>query len=125
MKILVDMNLSPAWVDVLRQAGWETVHWSEVGQPSARDEVILAWAHNSDFVVLTHDLDFGAILAATNAAAPSVLQLRTNDVSTAGASSLVTESLRRFATALQKGALVSIDSRRQRARVLPIESQSP
>ncbi len=34
MKLLVDMNLSPAWVDVLRQAGFEAIHWSEIGSPT-------------------------------------------------------------------------------------------
>jgi hypothetical protein len=31
-KILVDMNLSCRWVEVFRAAGWETVHWSEIGK---------------------------------------------------------------------------------------------
>jgi predicted nuclease of predicted toxin-antitoxin system len=44
MKLLVDMNLSPDWVAVLEQAGWETVHWSNVGNPRAADSEIMAWA---------------------------------------------------------------------------------
>lgn len=122
MKLVVDMNLSPAWVEVLREAGWETIHWSEVGQPTDPDEVILTWALEHQHIVLTHDLDFGSILAATKASAPSVLQLRGEDVSPDGSSALVMESLRRFETILKAGALVSIDTRRQRARVLPITS---
>src|SRR6218665_1296178 len=31
MKLLVDMNLSPRWVDVLADAGIEAAHWSAVG----------------------------------------------------------------------------------------------
>ncbi len=120
MKLVVDMNLSPAWVEVLREAGFETIHWSEVGQPTDSDEVILTWALEHQHIVLTHDLDFGSILAATKASAPSVLQLRGEDVSPDGSSALVMESLRRFETILKAGALVSIDTRRQRARVLPI-----
>lgn len=120
MKLLVDMNLSPAWVAIFQEAGWEAVHWSEVGQPSDRDEVILTWAREHSYIVFTHDLDFGAILAATKASAPSVLQLRGEDISPNGSSALVMEALRRFETVLQSGALVSIDPRGQRARVLPI-----
>lgn len=35
MKILLDMNLSPDWVPVLESAGFEAVHWSKIGNPSA------------------------------------------------------------------------------------------
>lgn len=120
MKLLVDMNLSPVWVTVLREAGWETVHWSQIGKPTDSDEKLLAWAKEHQHVVLTHDLDFGSILAATKAAAPSVFRLRTEDISPAGSAALLIESLRRFEPVLETGALVSVDTRRQRARVLPI-----
>jgi predicted nuclease of predicted toxin-antitoxin system len=30
MKVLIDMNLSPSWARVLKEAGIEAVHWSEV-----------------------------------------------------------------------------------------------
>ncbi len=59
MKLLVDMNLSPNWISVLRDSGWEAVHWSAVGQSDARDLVIMAYAASNDSVVMTHDLDFG------------------------------------------------------------------
>ncbi len=98
------------------------MHWAEVGKPNDSDETLLIWARENEYVVLTHDLDFGAILAATKAAAPSVLQLRVADISPEASSELLFESLRRFETALENGALVSIDTRRQRARVLPITS---
>lgn len=120
MRLLLDMNLSPAWVVVLKSAGWETTHWSQVGKPSDKDETVLTWARENGCVVITHDLDFGAILAATGAKAPSVLQLRTEDASPEGSSLLMIESLRRFEVVLESGALISVDTRRQRARVLPI-----
>jgi len=41
----------------------------------------MAYARTHDFVVLTHDLDFGAILAATHGDKPSVVQIRAEDVS--------------------------------------------
>ncbi len=65
MKVLVDMNLSPQWVPVLERHGWQAVHWSSVGDPRASDSAILGWAKANGYVVFTHDLDFGAILAST------------------------------------------------------------
>lgn len=67
MKLLLDMNLSPAWVRFLEENGFEAVHWSTIGEPTATDAVIMAWARNRGFVVITYDLDFSALLAATEA----------------------------------------------------------
>lgn len=66
MKLLIDMNLSAAWVDFPRSAGIEAAHRASVGERDALDTDIMAYAAARDYVVLTHDLDFGAILAATN-----------------------------------------------------------
>jgi predicted nuclease of predicted toxin-antitoxin system len=76
MKLLLDMNLTPRWVPYLEAAGFETLHWSKVGRASAPDEEIMAYAARLGMVVLTHDLDFSAILAATKGKKPSVVQVR-------------------------------------------------
>ena len=62
MKLLVDMNLSPRWIGVLAEAGIEAAHWSSLGAKNAPDSEIMAYANANDYVVLTNDLDFGAIL---------------------------------------------------------------
>ena len=80
MKFIVDMYLSPKWVEVLVKAGWQAAHWSTVGAPDAADEVLMQWAADNDSIVLTHDLDFGTMLSATQAAKPSVVQVRTQNV---------------------------------------------
>jgi predicted nuclease of predicted toxin-antitoxin system len=79
VKILLDMNLSPAWVAFLAQEGFESVHWSHVGDPRTTDAELMAWARTHGYVVLTHDMDFGTLLAATRARGPSVLQARVQD----------------------------------------------
>ena len=71
MKLLVDMNLSPRWLGVLADAGIKAVHWSTLGANNAPDSEIMAYANAHDYVVLTHDLDFGAILAATHGEKPA------------------------------------------------------
>ena len=40
----------------------------------------MAWAGEHGSVVFTHDLDFGSLLALTQAVGPSVIQVRTQDV---------------------------------------------
>jgi len=44
MKILIDMNLSPAWVRVLEEAGHSAIHWSTIGSLNAPDREVLLWA---------------------------------------------------------------------------------
>ena len=121
MKLVVDMNLSPDWVSVLRQAGHTATHWSCVGSPRATDREILTWARQREHVVFTHDLDFGAILAATDADSPSVLQVRTQDPTPAHCDRLVVDALKRHGNALTTGALVSVDENRARVHLLPLK----
>jgi predicted nuclease of predicted toxin-antitoxin system len=120
VKILVDMNLSPAWVEALQAAGHEAVHWSTVGDPRAADETLMTWACSRGHVVLTHDLDFGALLAASRAGGPSVLQVRTQDVTVAALGPTVIRALWQYRDYLESGALVTVDESRVRARILPL-----
>ena len=120
MKLVVDMNLSPEWVAVLQAAGWEAVHWSKVGNPRALDSEIMGWARQNRTVVFTHDLDFGSTLAQTQAEGPSVIQIRTQDVTPAAIEKLVVAALRQFERELEQGALIVLDESRARARVLPL-----
>ena len=120
MKLLVDMNLSPDWVPILQSAGITARHWSEIGDPRATDREIMSWARNHEFVVFTHDLDFGDILATTNAKGPSVVLLRAQDVNPYHHQQVIFEVFRRFGAQLEKGALVSIDKQKSRVRILPL-----
>jgi predicted nuclease of predicted toxin-antitoxin system len=94
MKILIDMNLSPDWVAVLARHGFTAVHWSTVGDPRAEDPVLMDWARANAHVVFTHDLDFGAALALTQAESPSVIQVRTHDVTPSHLETAVVEVLK-------------------------------
>jgi predicted nuclease of predicted toxin-antitoxin system len=124
MKILVDMNLSPRWLVPLQQAGFEAVHWSTVGPLNAADDRIMGYAVAHDFVVLTHDLDFGAILAVTHGDKPSVVQIRAQDVRPEAIGLQVVAALRQMQPELMAGALLTVDSNRTRMRVLPLRRPS-
>jgi predicted nuclease of predicted toxin-antitoxin system len=121
MKILMDMNLSPRWVQVIEKHGWESVHWSTIGDPREKDTTIMAWATSNNYVVMTHDLDFGALLAATQANGPSVIQIRTQDILPDHLEGLVVEVLRSYQAELERGALIVVDEARARVRILPLD----
>ncbi len=120
LKILIDMNLSPDWVAELAKFGWESVHWSTVGDPRAIDHAIMEWARSNGFAVFTHDLDFGTMLALTHAVGPSVIQIRGQNVLPDHMSSIVIAALDQHADDLEAGALVVVDESKLRVRVLPI-----
>ena len=100
--------------------GWDAVHWSSIGTPGAADSEILRYAKDGGYAVLTHDLDFGAILAATGGNAPSVIQVRTQDVFPEAIGPLVTAAVRQFKNEIEQGVLISVDENRFRARLLPL-----
>jgi predicted nuclease of predicted toxin-antitoxin system len=120
MKILIDMNLSPAWVSVLEEEGHIASHWSTIGSLDASDRDILLWAKVKGYVLFTHDLDFGAILAATQAEGPSVIQIRAQDVSPDHAKNLLLNIVNKFSENLLQGALISVDEEKSRVRLLPL-----
>lgn len=120
MKFLVDMNLSPGWVTSLTNAGWDAKHWSQLGQADASDQEILRYAAANDYVVITHDLDFGAILAITHGKKPSVVQIRATDISPQSIAAQTINALRHVQADLEAGALLTIEADRTRLRILPL-----
>lgn len=121
MKILIDMNISPEWVQVFADYGIEAIHWSSIGNPGATDRLIMEWALNNKYIVFTNDLDFGAILAATSANAPSVIQVRTQNLFPSNLAPRIIQILNEFENQLNQGALITIDLIRFKVRILPIK----
>ena len=114
------MNLSPKWADLLVSAGFEAEHWSAIGAADAPDRAIMSFASEHGFVVLTHDLDFGTILAASGDNKPSVVQLRADDTRPERIGAQVIAALRVMDADLAAGALLTIDPARTRMRLLPL-----
>jgi predicted nuclease of predicted toxin-antitoxin system len=51
MKLLIDMNLSPAWVEEFKSQGFKSAHWSTIGKPDAPDHSRLCWCCHQQTVV--------------------------------------------------------------------------
>jgi predicted nuclease of predicted toxin-antitoxin system len=122
VKLLIDMNLSPRWIAFLAGEDVSAVHWSQVAEATASDEEIMRFAARDDCVVLTHDLDFGAMLAATQGRKPSVVQIRSGDVRPSVIGHRVIAALQELQAELQSGALLTIDLDRTRIRLLPLRN---
>ena len=120
MKILIDMNLSPEWVAAFQEHKIESVHWSTIGKANAKDSEIMDYARNHGYVVFTHDLDFGTLLALTQATSPSVIQVRSQNILPGSLAETLVRVLLQNETALENGALIVVDQSRERVRVLPL-----
>jgi predicted nuclease of predicted toxin-antitoxin system len=121
MKILIDMNLSPSWVEFFRLSGIESVHWSSIGKRNAEDYDIMIYAKSNNYTIFTHDLDFGTILAVSNFDKPSVIQIRAQNIMPSNIGNTILKALNQFEDMLNKGALIIIENNRNRARILPLK----
>lgn len=121
MRILIDMNLTPRWVQYLNGAGHVVCHWSSVGKTAAKDAEICAYAREYGFALLTNDLDFPQILAHTSDTGPSVILLRDEPLVPEIRGRALLDALAECEKEIALGAVVSVDwSGQPRARVLPI-----
>lgn len=101
-------------------AGFDAKHWSSIGDTHAADTQIMAYAKQHGCIVLTHDLDFGTILAANKHEKPSVVQIRADDLRPEHIGHSVLMALQQFSADLDIGALVTVNPSRIRASVLPL-----
>ena len=120
MRFLVDENMSRKWVRELIVRGHEADHWLDIGKRAAPDAAILLRARSLNAVVLTCDLDFGDILAATGSKTPSVLQLRSGRMRPESLMPRVLSAIAQNRRLLEEGALLTIDLKKSRARALPL-----
>ncbi len=116
MKVLVDMNLSPDWVGFFAEAGFEAIHWSNVGSKSATDRELMRRAGENDHVVLTADLDFGAHSCGDARYQTDVIQVRSELFSLRAVGSAVARAMRQARRELLDGALISTNAAHARLR---------
>jgi|SRR5665213_4621267 len=120
MKLLLDACMPLDWLDFLNGHGWECVAWLRIGAPNAPDSEIMRYATANGYVVLTHDLDFGTILALSNASQPSVIQFRAPDIRPPALGDLLLHALSTHENILREGALITVEAERVRSRILPL-----
>jgi len=121
VKFLIDNNLSPVLAESLRVAGHEAAHLREINMRDAPDPVVLEYARSDGCVLISADTDFGALLARSRAAKPSVILIRRlTGRRTADQAAIILANLSQVADDLAVGAVVVVGDDWIRIRRLPM-----
>ncbi len=121
MKFLADMGISPVVVRWLREMGHDAVHLYEEDLGRLPDSAVLEKARAEGRILLTHDLDFGELLAFSKSAQPSVIVFRIRDMRPQSVQHYLGEILAKHAPVLENGIIASVTERHIRVRKLPID----
>jgi predicted nuclease of predicted toxin-antitoxin system len=122
MKLLLDQGLPRSAARLLREAGIDTVHVSEIGYSTSDDAAILERGQEEERIVITFDADFHALLALSQAMTPSVIRIRIEGLYGKKAADLIQAVITRCAEDLKQGAVVTVQPKRIRVRRLPLLS---
>ena len=122
MKFLADMGVSMSTIASLREAGHESIHLRDEGLFKMEDAGILDKARSESRIVLTFDLDFGDLLAASGERLPSVIIFRLRNQTPGAVRPRLFEILSECETDLEAGTIIIVEETRYRVRRLPIKS---
>jgi predicted nuclease of predicted toxin-antitoxin system len=114
------MGLAQSTIAFLREQGHDATHLRDLGLQQLPDIEIVQKARVEDRVILTHDLDFGRIVALGGTRVPSVITFRLSDMRPIQVNQRLLSVLKRFAEQLEMGALVSVTDGGIRVRSLPV-----
>ena len=121
MKFLADMGISPKSVAFLQSLGYEATHLHEQGFDRLPDAAILNKARDEGYILLTHDLDFGELVAASRAQLPSVIIFRLRNMHPERVNRYLREIITLHQDVLEQGAILSVAEGQTRVRLLPFE----
>ena len=122
MRFLADMGVSQQVVAWLRANGHDAVHLRDEGLQRLPNGEIFQKAGREQRIVLTFDLDFGEILAASAGQIVSVVRFRLRNTRADFVIQRLDDVLNRSSTELSQGAIVVVEDGRHRVRKLPIGS---
>ena len=120
MKFVADMGISPRSAAFLCSLGHDAIHLHHAGLDRLSDASILIKALDEERVVLTHDLDFGDLMAASEARLPSVIIFRLRNMSADRVNRYLEIILANYQDRLVAGVVMSVTEREIRIRSLPI-----
>lgn len=123
MNFPLNMNVNREMAAQLDQRGHVCRHAGDIGMARAKDTEIIREAKKTGEVILTHDLDYGHLLAFSAEKVPSVIILRLRDLRTDEIVSRFDAVWNEIESSLLDGAIVSLSDKSLRIRMLPIETE--
>lgn len=120
MSFLLDENLPPSLAPMLKSMDYDARHVVEIGYINTDDFEILLFAEQSGEIILTHDTDYGTLLALHKKSKPSVILFRLEQLNTQILFDLLKANLAYLEEDLKTGAIIVIEEHGIRIRKLPI-----
>jgi predicted nuclease of predicted toxin-antitoxin system len=105
---------------LMRQAGFDTVHTSEIGMATSADEEILRTALAEERAVVTLDADFHALMVVLQFPKPSAIRFRIEGLNAEKFSRTLKQVIEQCGEELEAGALISVQEHQIRIRRLPV-----
>lgn len=120
MKFLLNMNVSRELGKRLSILGHTSRHVGDLGMARASDSEIVSVAKVNQEIIVTHDLDYGNLLAFSGESSPSVIIFRTKNTHPSNLFNHLTKRWTEIEQSLLNGAIVVIEDGTLRIRKLPI-----
>ncbi|WKZ19758.1 MAG: DUF5615 family PIN-like protein [Candidatus Jettenia sp. CY-1] len=120
MKFLADMGIFQTTVKWLHNQGFDAIHVRDVTMHRSLDTEILSKAKDEKRIVLTCDLDFGALLSASGEYSPSVIIFRLENETPTNVNKRLYQVIKESSDVLIKGSIIVVEEGRYRVRKLPI-----
>ena len=120
MRFLLNMNTPRELGLRLTDHGHSCRHVGDIGMAQASDTEIVEEAHRQGEVIITHDLDYGHLLAFSGESDPSVIILRVRNTQSKNLAGRIMRAWGEIEAALEDGAIVLLEDATTRVRRLPI-----
>jgi predicted nuclease of predicted toxin-antitoxin system len=122
MKFLLNMNLPRELGGLLSDTGHACRHVGDIGMARASDSDIIRTAKRNRETIITHDLDYGSLLAFSGEDAPSVIIFRVRNTHPKALFNRFTSVWYEIEEPLAGGAIVILEDTVLRIRRLPIDN---
>ncbi|MDZ7720396.1 MAG: DUF5615 family PIN-like protein [Balneolaceae bacterium] len=120
MTFFLDINIPLSFANFLEGEGHKTIIGAKSGFHGSTDWEICEHAIKNKSVIVTHDLDFGELLAVSGSSKPSVIIFRIQPLTVENIKESFSQIIKETKNELNEGAIVVIEKSSYRLRKLPI-----
>ena len=120
MTFFLDINIPLSFADFIEEKRHKAIIGAKTGFHGKSDWEICEFAAENHSIIVTHDLDFGELLAVSGVSKPSVIIFRVQPLTPQTLEDTFWQAFRATSDELDRGAVVVIEKNNYRIRRLPI-----